>query len=31
MGAGTYSHHAYEAFRTLKATAEENSIQDKKK
>lgn len=22
MGAGTYSHHAYEAFRTLKATAE---------
>ena len=22
MGAGTYSHHAYEAFRTLKATGE---------
>lgn len=25
MGAGTYSHHAYEAFRTLKATAEGNT------
>lgn len=25
MGAGTYSHHAYEAFRTLQATAEGNT------
>lgn len=25
MGAGTYSHHAYEAFRTLKATGEGNT------
>ncbi len=34
MGAGTYSHHAYEAYRTLKATAQDKTpfeIKDKEK